>query len=131
MKNKTSGWIFFAEKDIIAASTLIDNAELTGEVAFHCQQAIEKYFKAYLAENDKQVRKIHDLVKLYSEIKNIKDWNIDEILLEDIGKIYTESRYPDDIGIKPDGLLPTQEEAQKYLDFAKKIENIFKDLVKG
>ncbi|GBU23842.1 hypothetical protein R83H12_00461 [Fibrobacteria bacterium R8-3-H12] len=59
------------------------------------------------------VRKIHDLVKLYSEIKNIKDWDIDEILLEDIGKIYTESRYPDDIGIKPDGLLPTQEEAQK------------------
>jgi HEPN domain-containing protein len=120
----------FAEKDVIAASTLIDNAELTGEVAFHCQQAIEKYFKAYLVENDKQVRKIHDLLKLYSEIKNIKGWNIDEILLEDIGKIYTESRYPDDIGIKPDGLLPTQEEAQKYLDFTKKIENIFKDLIK-
>jgi len=130
MKNKTFGWVFFAGKDIIAASTLIENAELTGEVAFHCQQSIEKYFKAYLAENDKQVRKIHDLLKLYSEIKSIKDWNIDEILLEDIGKIYTESRYPDDIGIKPDGLLPTQEEAQKYLDFAKKIENIFKDLVK-
>ncbi|MDR2584113.1 MAG: HEPN domain-containing protein [Fibromonadaceae bacterium] len=130
MKDKSSGWVFFAEKDVVAAITLIDNAELTGEVAFHCQQAIEKYFKAYLAENDKQVRKIHDLVKLYSEIKNIKDWNIDEILLEDIGKIYTESRYPDDIGIKPDGLLPTQEEAQKYLDFAKKIENLFKDLVR-
>ncbi len=130
MKNKTFGWVFFAEKDVIAASTLIDNAELTGEVALHCQQAIEKYFKAYLTENDRQIRKIHDLLKLYSEIKSIKDWNIDEILLEDISKIYTESRYPDDIGIKPDGLLPTQEEAQKYLDFAKKIENIFKDLVK-
>jgi len=130
MKDKTFGWVFFAEKDVIAATTLIENVELTGEVAFHCQQAIEKYFKAYLAENDKQVRKIHDLLKLYSEIKNIKEWNIDEILLEDIGKIYTESRYPDDIGIKPDGLLPTQEEAQKYLAFAKKIETIFKDLVK-
>jgi HEPN domain-containing protein len=69
-------------------------------------------------------------LKLYSEIKSINDWNIDEILLEDISKIYTESRYPDNIGIKPDGLLPTQEESQKYLDFAKKIENIFKDFVK-
>jgi HEPN domain-containing protein len=129
MKDKTYGWVFFAKKDVIAASTLIDNAELTGEVAFHCQQSIEKYFKAYLAENDKQVHKIHDLLKLYSEIKSINDWNIDEIFLEDISKIYTESRYPDNIGIKPDGLLPTQEEAQKYLDFAKKIEIIFKDLV--
>jgi len=130
MKDKTFGWVFFAEKDVVAASTLIDNVELTGEVALHCQQAIEKYFKAYLTENDKQIRKIHDLLKLYSEIKNIKDWNIDETILEDISKLYTESRYPDDIGIKPDGLLPTQEEAQKYLDFAKKVEIIFKDFVK-
>jgi len=58
IKGKTSGWVFFAKKDVIAASTLIGNAELTGEVALHCQQAIEKYFKAYLTENDKQVRKI-------------------------------------------------------------------------
>ncbi|GBU23841.1 hypothetical protein R83H12_00460 [Fibrobacteria bacterium R8-3-H12] len=34
MKDKTFGWIFFAEKDVVAASTLIGNAELTGEVAF-------------------------------------------------------------------------------------------------
>ncbi len=131
MKDKTSGWVFFAEKDVLAASSLIDIASLTGEVAFHCQQAIEKYFKAYLVEHDKQIRKIHDLVKLYSEIKTIKDWNIDESLLEDIGKIYTESRYPDDIGIKSDGLLPTTEEANLYLTFVQKIESIFKSLVEA
>jgi HEPN domain-containing protein len=129
MKYKTSGWVFFAEKDVLAANSLIDIASLTGEVAFHCQQAIEKYFKAYLAEHDRQIHKIHDLIKLYSEIKTIRDWNIDENLLEDISKIYTESRYPDDIGIKPDGLLPTMEEAKLYLAFIQKIESIFKSLV--
>ena len=129
MKDRTSGWVFFAERDVITANFLIDNDLLTGEVAFHCQQAIEKYFKAYLTEHDRQVRKIHDLIKLYSEVKGIKDWNINEDLLEDINKIYTESRYPDDIGIKPDGLLPTVEEAKSYLAFTLQIESTFKSLV--
>jgi HEPN domain-containing protein len=50
MQNSTSNpsvWIFFADKDIMAAENLIDYEELTGEVAFHCQQAIEKYLKAF------------------------------------------------------------------------------------
>jgi len=125
MKNETAGWVFFAEKDMLTATTIIDYAELTGEVAFLCQQAIEKYFKGYLAEHGKEIRKIHDLLKLYSQVKGIKDWNLDEDLLEGISKIYTESRYPDNIGIKPDGLLPSTEEALRYLEFAKKIEAIF------
>jgi hypothetical protein len=44
MKNDTAGWVFFADKDMLAAKTLIGYKELTGEVAFLCQQAIEKYF---------------------------------------------------------------------------------------
>jgi HEPN domain-containing protein len=130
MKNKTAGWVFFAKKDIALAETIIDNPEFTGEIAFHCQQAIEKYFKAYLAEHEKPVAKIHNLLKLYAEVKSIKDWNLEENLLDEISKIYTESRYPEDIGIKPDGLLPSKEEAKSYLVFAQKIEAIFNSLVK-
>jgi HEPN domain-containing protein len=54
---------------------------LTNIVAFHCQQAIEKYFKAYILEHDKPLLKIHDLLKLYGMIKQIKDLEIDEDLL--------------------------------------------------
>ena len=129
MKNDTAGWVFFADKDMLAAKTLIDYKELTGEVAFLCQQAIEKYFKGYLAEHGKEIRKIHDLVKLYSDVKGIKDWNLDEDLLKDISKIYTEVRYPRNVGIKPDGVLPSTEEALRYLEFAKKIEAIFMEEV--
>ena len=31
MKKETSNWVFFAERDVIAANTLIDNIALTGE----------------------------------------------------------------------------------------------------
>jgi HEPN domain-containing protein len=129
MKNNTAGWVFFAEKDMLTAKIIIDYAELTGEVAFHCQQAIEKYFKGYLAEHGKEIRKIHDLLKLYSQVKDIKDWNLDETLLRDISDIYVETRYPGNIGIKPDGVLPTPEDAKRYLEFATKIEAIFMELV--
>ena len=130
MKNKTSAWVFFADRDILTAKTIIDYTELTGEVAFHCQQAIEKYFKAYLVEHGKEVRKIHDLLSLYSEVKSIHDWNIDEDLLEVISKIYTESRYPGNIGMTPEGLLPTPEDARRYLEFALSVEAIFRELVR-
>nr|AGS54051.1 nucleotide-binding protein [uncultured bacterium contig00048] len=125
MKGKTSEWVSFAANDIIAANAIINNTSLTGHVAFLCQQAIEKYFKAYLVENNKQIRKIHDLIRLYSEVKAIKDWSIDETILRRIDGIYTESRYPDDVGM----LMPTMEDAKSYLEFAKRIENIFRSLV--
>jgi HEPN domain-containing protein len=129
MKNETSGWVFFANNDMLTAELIIDHAELSGEIAFLCQQAIEKYFKGYLAEHDKKIRKIHDLLVLYLEVKDIYDWNLNEGLLEEISEIYTESRYPENIGIKPDGQLPTIEEAKNYLEFTKKVEAIFMELV--
>jgi len=50
MKNNTKGWIFFAENDMILVESAIDEPRLTGQVIFHSQQAIEKYFKSYLVE---------------------------------------------------------------------------------
>ena len=134
MKNETSGWVFFANNDMISAKTLIDyaestGAELTGNIAFLCQQTIEKYFKGYLTENGKKFQKIHDLLKLYSEVKSVKDWGLDEIILRDINEIYTETRYPGNIGMTPEGRLPTMEEAKSYLELAKKVEAVFTELV--
>jgi len=128
MKSDTSGWVFFAKNDMFTVELIIDHAELTGEVAFHCQQAIEKYFKGYLVEYGNDPPRIHDLLKLYSEVKNIKDWNLDKNILRDISDIYTVTRYPGNIGIKPDGRLPTIEEARCYFDFAKKVESVFTEL---
>jgi HEPN domain-containing protein len=49
MKKQAEDWIFFADKDLQAAEIIInDEHPLTNIIAFHCQQAIEKYLKAYI-----------------------------------------------------------------------------------
>ena len=80
-------------------------------------------------EHDKGVRKTHDLLSLYTEVKSIQDWNLDEDLLEAISDIYIETRYPTNMAIKQDGMLPTIEEAKRYLDFALLVEETFNKLV--
>jgi HEPN domain-containing protein len=125
MKRLVEEWIPFAQRDVMTAEELIDNPLLTRIVAFHCQQAIEKYFKAYLLEHDKPLIKIHDLSKLYDMIKEIKDLEIDEDLLARIDDTYIEDRYPGDLGLLPTG-EPTNEQAQSFLQFAKEIETKIK-----
>jgi HEPN domain-containing protein len=129
MKNNTKGWVFFAENDMKLADFSLSDARLTGQVVFHSQQAIEKFFKAYLVEYEISFPKIHDLIKLYDFIKSVKDWEIDEDMLLKINKIYSESRYPSNIGILPNGQIPSMEQAKEIFDFAQRIETIFKSLV--
>jgi HEPN domain-containing protein len=129
MENNVSNpnaWTFFADKDLSLAEFIAERPEFTGELAFHCQQAIEKYLKAYLTKLKTPFKKTHDLIELYHIVKGIKDLNIDEALLKDVRDLYTEVRYPSSIGLLYDGTLPTQERAKTYLDFAKNIANIVK-----
>jgi HEPN domain-containing protein len=120
MKKLVNDWIILAEKDVKAASLIINEEYLTNIVAFHYQQAIEKYFKAYILEYNKSL-KIHDLPKLYGIIKEIKDLEIDEDLLSVINETYIEDRYPGELGLLPDG-MPSNEQAHNFLDFTKTIE---------
>jgi len=126
MKNSTNGWVFFAENDMKMAESAINEPRLTGQVIFHSQQAIEKYIKSYLVENNVGFPKVHDLPKLYELVKRVKDFNIDEIMLEQISNIYSATRYPSNIGLLPDGQTPSLEKSKKIYDFAKNVENIFK-----
>jgi HEPN domain-containing protein len=130
MKDKTKDWVFFAERDILMAETAMNDSRLTGQVAFHSQQAIEKYFKAYLTEFEFTFPKIHDLLKLYIMIKEIKSWNINEELLSEINRVYSASRYPVNICLLANGQLPSTDKAKEILDFAKKIEALFKEELK-
>ena len=59
-------WIQRAENDISSANFLTEKmypvpAEI---VCFHCQQAAEKYLKAFLVYNDLEPPKTHDLIEL-------------------------------------------------------------------
>jgi HEPN domain-containing protein len=122
MKKQTEAWIGFAEKDMLTISEIIENDNLTNIVTFHCQQAIEKYFKAFILENEKPLTKIHNLLALYGVIREIIDLDIDEDLLSTVNDIYLESRYPGEIGLLDDGSMPSVGQANQFFILAKEIE---------
>jgi len=129
MENSASNpqaWTFFADKDLEAAEFLFTRPDLTGEVVFLCQQAVEKYLKAFLTMKNISFRKTHDLAELYSKIKEIKDWNIDDVKLEELSDLYVESRYPSKVNFFADGSIPTQEDTKIFLEFAQSVAKIAK-----
>ena len=48
MKQITNDWLILAEDDLIAARTLEKEERLSNLVSFHCQQYLEKCFKAII-----------------------------------------------------------------------------------
>ena len=124
MKKQAKEWILLADKDLCASEILIkDKHPLTNIIAFHCQQTIEKYLKAFLIENDIPVIKTHDLIKLNGLIRDLKDLGINENKLIPINEVYVEARYPGELGLMPDG-LPTNEQAVEFIEFAKEVKSI-------
>ena len=59
-------WIQKADNDILSAHYLAENMHPvpTEVVCFLCQQAAEKYLKAFLVYNDQEPPKTHDLSEL-------------------------------------------------------------------
>ena len=124
MKKQVKDWILLADRDLCASEILIkDEHPLTNIIAFHSQQTIEKYLKAFLIENDIPPIKTHDLIKLNSLIRDLKDLGIDEDKLISINEVYVEARYPGELGLMPDG-LPTNEQAVEVIEFAKEVKSI-------
>ena len=124
MKKQVKDWILLADKDLYAAEVLLkDHSPLTNIVAFHCQQAIEKYLKAFLVENDVPLIKTHDLVKLNGKIKEIRDLGIDRNKLIVMDEVYVESRYPGELGLTADG-MPTKKQTEKFIEYAKEVKVI-------
>jgi len=124
MKKQAEDWITLADKDLYAAEIMNkEDYSLTNIVAFHCQQAIEKYFKAFLVENDVPLIRTHDLIKLNGMIKEIKDLDIDEEKLIVINEVYVDSRYPGELGLMHGG-APTERQVKEFIEYAKEIKAI-------
>jgi HEPN domain-containing protein len=66
-------WLHKAEADLAAAEILsASKIDDYFPCAFHCQQAAEKFLKAYLVRHQVEFRKIHDLddlLKLTSQVE--------------------------------------------------------------
>jgi HEPN domain-containing protein len=90
-------WIQRAENDISSARHLAENMKpIPAEiVCFHCQQAVEKYLKAFLVYNNQEPLKTHDLTEL---IKLCSDYSTDFLSLspkcEYLIPFAVRTRYP-------------------------------------
>jgi HEPN domain-containing protein len=61
----TEAWLFKAGEDLEAIRSMRGNLLLTGVVAFHAQQCVEKCLKAVAEERKGTVPRIHDLRRLW------------------------------------------------------------------
>lgn len=115
MKQTTKDWFQAAEDDLLAARKLSDDERLSNVVAFHCQQCLEKCFKAVIEEFGRPSIKSHDLLRLLSNSEiELSEQEINLIAI--INEVYIDARYPGDMGLLPQG-KPTLAEIETFVGF--------------
>ena len=121
---KAKEWFVKGDHDLQAVEILFtDPNPPTDTLCFHCQQAVEKYFKGFLTLNNIDFIKTHDLEYLlklsHSSLKGIMDYE-DEIL--SLNKYSIESRYPADLPV----YYPI-DEARRAFENAKELVKFIKN----
>lgn len=93
-----SEWLDFANEDLETAAYILKGEYLYNRsICYHCQQAAEKYLKAYIIYLDLPLIKTHNIALLCEKIKEI-DNNIMDIYNDatELTQYITGARYPDD-----------------------------------
>ena len=93
MKKITEDWLNAGDDDLRAVRKLLDDEYLYHIAAFHCQQAIEKYFKAIIEECNLEFIKTHNLGNLSGQIIDIVNMSIDHEIIEKLDSLYIDARY--------------------------------------
>jgi HEPN domain-containing protein len=110
-------WFKKAQDDYKSAKVVLDEGGYYGTTCFLSQQMAEKYLKGFLVYSGKQIKKVHDLVKLLNECKAVDpsfgELDEDCIFLNDY---YVETRYPLDAPVDY-----SKKEARQALSSAERI----------
>ena len=94
-KKQAEEWFERGRHDIETAQLLYDERGYTDSIAYHIQQAIEKYLKGFLVLHGKKPPKIHELDTLLNHILGFDDsFNGFLELCEKTSRYYIEDRYP-------------------------------------
>ena len=107
-----------AENDLKDANILYNSKEASTEgICFHCQQVVEKFLKAYLVYNDKEINKTHDISQLLESCKKIDDdfIELEKLNIDDMTNYAVIVRY-DDI------IEPSLEDAKEAIALAEKVK---------
>jgi HEPN domain-containing protein len=105
---EAAAWLAKARIDLRAArADLNASPPITSDALFHCQQAVEKALKGFLAANEKPLKRIHDLESLGQLVLSVAPALRDVISGAYSLSIYaSEFRYP---GESPEPDLTTAE----------------------
>jgi len=117
LKEKVNQWIIKAENDINSANYLLLSEKIICDtICFHCQQASEKYLKAYIVSRNIVPLKTHKLSQiLYTCI------SIDSSFEELTDTVFL-TEYAVDIRYADDFLIPTVEDALEAFEMANKVK---------
>lgn len=116
---KVSAWLDKAHNDLVSAEVLIAHQPAILDTAcFHCQQAAEKYLKAFLVFKDLSFEKSHSMTYLINLcVAAEPTFEQMQEQAELLTPFAIEVRYPGA------ALLPSLEEAQEALTAAQTIRN--------
>ncbi len=115
---ETKDWLIKADHDLRAAEAMVDLVEppLSDVAVYHCQQAAEKSFKAFLFWNDVPFRKTHEIEevgrlceKLDPSLGNVVEHAID------LTPFAWRFRYPGDV------MEPSPTDTQDALSLARDV----------
>lgn len=94
-KKQAEEWFIRGQHDIETAQLLHDAQGHTDSIAYHIQQAIEKYLKGYLVLSGKRPPRIHELDALLNQVALLDNSLIRFLdLCEKASRYYIEARYP-------------------------------------
>ena len=120
MKKITQAWLDAAQDDLALIDEILTRPDLTNVTAFHAQQCAEKCLKALIEERGVPVRKTHSLIQLIGLVSaaHPEFADIDTTIPNLLDQLYTDSRYPNEFGLLPDG-KPSLTEAAGFDAFAR------------
>lgn len=92
--SQIGGWLEKADIDLRRVPLRLEEGD-GDDAAFHLQQAIEKYLKAFLLAKGWQLKKVHDLEALLDEaIRHTPKLEIFRDLCAEVTGYYIVERYP-------------------------------------
>ena len=111
-------WIKRANEDLLVVDKLTEFEIIaTSSVCFHCQQAVEKYLKAFLISSGIDIKKTHNIEFLLSECEDI-DSDFAEIDPKNLSDFSVDVRYPGDM------YVPSKEETTLHIQIAVYVKNL-------
>lgn len=113
-------WLQKADEDLFVVEKLTESEIIaTSSVCFHCQQAVEKFLKAYLIANGTEIKKTHNIEFLLSECADF-DTDFADFDPKELSDFGVDVRYPGDM------YIPSQEETIEYKSLSLEIRDLVK-----